>query len=489
MKDLILAIDQGTTNSKALLINKKGKIIAKGSCKVDTSYLRSAWVQQDGMNIWNTVLSAIEACIKDVDTSRIAAIGISNQRESVVAWNSDSQPLSPVITWQCRRSTLICDQMINQGYAETILQKTGLPIDPLFPSSKITWMLQNITAVKQAMQEDNCYMGTIDSWLIWNFTNYQNHCCDASNGARTQLMNLNTVQWDAQLCKIYDIPTQILPKIQPSNSIFGYTKNVPNLPDGIPICGVMGDSHAALFGHGIRKEGGVKATYGTGSSLMTPLKQFVTSKKGITTTIAWQMDNEVTFALEGNITVCASSLAWAAQWLGLKNVKELVALAKQASADHHVTFIPALVGLGAPYWRDDVEGLIDGLTFNTGRAEIAMAVLESIIFQVYDVFCVMQEQAAKPLMSLYADGGPSQNHWLMQKQANLLSCKVYQCEAPEISALGAAYMAGLSVRIWQSETELKAIQPKRLIIKPNKNEINMEYKLKKWHKAINRVLS
>ena len=353
-RDVILAIDEGTTNSKAVLITRSGEIISTGSAPVPIEHPQSGWVQQDPMAIWTATKQAISDCIALAPDATITALGISNQRESVMIWDRKTgAPLGPVLTWQCRRTAAECEALKAAGHEAEVLARTGLPIDPLFPPTKIAWLLANHGAGAQ----DIC-IGTVDSWLIWQLSGGQVHATDRSNAARTQLFNLAESTWDQTLCELFKVDPAYLPRVQDSAHIFGETANTDVLPDGIPIASAIGDSHAALFGHGAFTPGDGKVTFGTGSSVMATIPEFITPPDGLTTTIAWSLNGQSTFAFEGNILVSASVFPWAAKTLGLGGVDELMALAGTVPSTEGVCLVPAHVGLGAPHWAPEARGLI-----------------------------------------------------------------------------------------------------------------------------------
>lgn len=455
---VILAIDQGTTNSKAILVDKTGRIVSRGSAPVPIYHPQPGWVEQQPIEIWHSVCDAIAACLTDFGDKniarQIAAVGISNQRESVLAWHAKTgEPLGPCVSWQCKRTAAACDTLRQQGVEEDVQRKTGLPIDPMFAATKAAWLFQHTDT------NDIC-LGTVDSWLLWCLTDHKTHACDETNAARTQLLDLASGHWNQDLCDTFGVPMNVLPNVHPSDMCFGVTKNVPNLPDGIPIHAMIGDSHAALFGHGITSTGMVKATYGTGSSLMTPLTTFTPPDQGITTTIAWNVNNTRTYAFEGNILVSASSLPWTADLLGLADTAALADLATTVDDTGGVYLVPAFVGLGAPHWDSDTRAILCGMTFNTKPAEVARAAMESIALQVADVFDAMNAQSPQPLTRLLTDGGPTANHWLMQLQADVLGVPVAPSEAPEASARGAAYIAGLGVGMWDTPNNIPELTSK-----------------------------
>jgi glycerol kinase len=438
---LVLAIDQGTTNTKALFVAPDGRILQQASVPNRVDYPQSGWAEQSAVALWQGVQAAIAALLAKADGVEVTAIAISNQRESIIVWDAATgEPIGPCVIWQCRRSAPKCEALRAAGHAETIEQKTGLALDPLFPAAKIAWLIDSMPGARQRAERGELRAGTVDSWLLWCLTGGKVHATDHSNASRTQLFNTQTLQWDAELLRLFDVPRALLGPVQASDSEFGRTAaGVTALPVGVPIRAMVGDSHAALFGHGVRQPGTVKATYGTGTSLMTLTPQRVRSGHGLSGTIAWSTSAGVVHALEGNISVSGQAAAFMAQLLGVTDVASLSAMAAEDS--NGVAFVPALVGLGAPYWRSDARGTITGLSLGTQPGHLARAAIEAIAFQVADVFAAMQQDLGTALAELRADGGASQNAVLMQFQADLIDRPVSASTAPEVSALGAAALA------------------------------------------------
>jgi glycerol kinase len=474
----ILAIDQGTTNSKAILVSETGELISRGAAPVGISYPQSGWVEQDPNRVWQSVCEAVRLCIEAAPQVTIEAMAVSNQRESVTIWDGETgEALGPVVSWQCRRTAPDCARLIEHGHSHRVEQITGLPIDPMFPGSKVRWLLDRAPAGRPVR------IGTVDSWLIHRLSGGKRHVCDASNAARSQLFDLKSQQWSDELCDLFGVAKQVLPEVLDSSGDFGTTANVPGVRDGTPIRAAIGDSHAALFGHGAYKAGDGKVTFGTGSSVMTTLPQFIAPSNGITTTVAWRIAGKPTFAFEGNILVSAASLPWMTDVLGLPDVAALIELASTAEPGGP-GFVPAFVGLGAPHWNSDARALFSQIGFNTTRAQMARAVTDSIAFQVHDVFAAMQSQNGGTIGALYVDGGPSKNTFLMQCVADLLQHPVIQCEAPEASALGAAYLAGLSLGMWPDLEAIARLPRSNTVIGPQLT-ISSE-KLNTWSDAIAR---
>lgn len=482
MERAVLAIDEGTTNSKAVLVSLSGKIVASGSCPVPTQYPQPGWVQQDASAIWTATQEAIAACLAQTQDVEVVAIGISNQRELILMWDrATGAPLGPVVTWQCHRTSDACEALKAAGHEPGVIARTGLPIDPMFPPTKAAWLLQH-----HATAGDIC-IGTVDSWLIWNLSGGAVHATDRSNAARTQLFNLAGGVWDDDLCALFGVDKALLPDVHDSAHVFGRTKGAGVLPDGIPIASAIGDSHAALFGHGAFHPGDGKITFGTGSSVMTTIPEFIVPPKGITTTIAWSMNGQSTFAFEGNILVSASILPWTATMLGLPDVDALMELAQSTDDSMGVTLVPAHVGLGAPHWNTEARGLISGLTFGVGPAQIARAAVESIPFQVGDVFAIMAD-AAGGIGRVSVDGGPSRNRFLMGLVADILNHAVTPARSTEASALGAAHLAGLATGIWPDLAALTQLADRDADIAPQMPPGTREARKAAWHKAIARTV-
>ena len=480
----ILSIDEGTTNSKAVLVSDNGSVLSRGSCPVDIHHPKPGWVEQDANKIWSSTIAAIATCLENSPTTEISAIGISNQRESVLAWDrTTGEPIGPVITWQCRRTMQACDTLRAAGNEAMVIAKTGLPLDPLFPAAKIRWLLENHCQFKA--DDDVCF-GTVDSWLIWKFTGAAIHATDASNAARTQLYNIRSGEWDTELCDLFGTDPALLPVVHDSSGVFGTTKKVAGIPDGIPIASAIGDSHGALFGHCAFNSGDSKVTLGTGSSIMANIQEFIEPPKGITTTIAWQLKGDPTYAFEGNILVSASVLPWTAELLGLANVDALLELAQSVDDALGVNLVPAHVGLGSPHWNADARGLIDGLTFGTGPAHVAHAAALSMALQICDVFDIMKANIPTDAGFLSVDGGPSRNTFIMQKVADYLNHPVTIRENSEASAIGAAFLAGLEVGFWSGPDEIAGLDRRDRTLEPNLDETTRSSVRANWFKSIAR---
>jgi glycerol kinase len=484
----ILAIDQGTTNTKVFLFDERAAVVAQASRPVPIAFPRAGWVEQDADVIWCSVRDAIGECLSGAPGSAVAAVALTNQRESVVLWDRASgRPAGPVISWQCRRTTAFCETLRERGLQARIESTTGLTLDPLFSASKLRWLLDSVPDGSARAEQGEVCAGTIDSWLIWNLTGGAVHACDATNASRTQLLDLRSAGWDAELLSVFSIPAPVLPAVRPSSGIFGEVTTIRGL-EGVPIASAIGDSHAALFGHAAFVPGEVKATYGTGSSLMSAVSGPVRSRHRLSTTIAWSIDGRVQHALEGNITVTGSAVAWIGQIAGLASAADAGDLARSVDDTGGVYFVPALAGLGAPYWDADARGLVCGLSRGTTTAHIARAGVESIGYQIRDVFEAMGEDAGAP-SALLADGGAAANDALMQFQADILGVPVIRSGALDVSALGTAWLAGLAIGVWRGLDELSQLPRSAARFEPVMRADRREQLYSGWLDAVGRTLT
>jgi len=463
---LILAIDQGTTNTKALLVDAAGAVVATASRPVECRYPRPAWVEQEGSSLWTSVAQAVDECLAGDAPSRLSAVAISNQRESVLLWDrATGSPLGPVVVWQCRRSAPFCDELRSRGLEPLLRERTGLTVDALFSASKVRWLLDNVDGARARAERGELCLGTVDSWVLWNLTGGAAHACDLTNASRTQLLDIDRRRWDPELVSLFGIPPRALPEIRPSSGDFGKTRGQGRLPAGVPIAAAIGDSHAALFGHGAPTPGAIKATYGTGSSLMTTTPGLVRSTRGLSSTVAWARA-DVTYALEGNISATGAAVQWTGELLGLSGAEEVDALAAEVDDSGGVYLVPAFVGLGAPHWNQSARGLLCGITRGTRRAHVARAALEGIAYQIRDVFELMVAETGSEDPVLLADGGASRSDFLMQLQADILGCPVIRNLSTDLSALGAAYLAGLAIGTWKDDREIAELPRKVDRIEP-----------------------
>jgi glycerol kinase len=455
---LILAVDQGTTNTKAVLVDREGQVLARASLPLSIAFPQPGWVEQDARALWSSFCETASACLTSAGDAEVVAVGISNQRESVVVWDRRTgEPVAPCVTWQCRRTAEFCEDLRSRGLEQSIQDRSGLPLDPLFSASKLRWLLRNIPNGTARAADGELCAGTVDSWLLWNLTGSAVHATDASNASRTQLLDLGSAAWDPELLRTFDIPRACLPEVHPSTGVVGSTAAGGPLPSGVPVASLIGDSHAALFGHAAFATGAVKATYGTGSSLMTPIDRPVQSHHGLATTVAWAEPSHVRYALEGNITNTGGTIEWLSGFLGMHSAGELASLAASVPDSGGVYLVPAFAGLGAPHWDAGARGLVCGLTRGACPAHVARAAVESIAYQIRDVFEAMRQDSGMPHPLLYADGGASRNDVLMQFQADILDCPVIRSSSPDLSAIGAAWLAGLAVGYWKSHAELEAL--------------------------------
>lgn len=437
----ILAIDQGTTNTKAVLIDGSGTILARASAPLATAYPHPGWAEQSAEDIWLTVRRVMADLIEH--HGRPDGIAIANQRETLVGWDGASgEPICPAPIWQCRRTADESARLIKAGHDANVVAATGLSINPLFPAGKIGWVMENVPQARRLLAAGRLRFGTVDSWLLFKLTGGAVHATDHSNASRTQLFDTRSLCFSDDLCRLFGAPLSALPRPLPSDSRFGETAiSLEGIPAGIPILAMMGDSHAALYGHGVRGPGTVKATYGTGSSLMTLTPTRATSTHGLSGTIAWTTQAGTAYAMEGNITVSAQAAAFMARILGLGDAEALAALAKTVNDSGGVSFVPALAGLGAPYWDDSARGIVTGMTHATTPAHLAHAAIEAIAQQVTDVYEAMESDVGVALDGLSADGGASANRHLMQMQADLLGAPVRRSGIEEVGVLGVAVMA------------------------------------------------
>ena len=488
MSGNILAIDQGTTNTKALVIGPSGAILARGSQPTAISYPQPGWVEQDALEVWRCTRDAIAECLGALDKLDLAAVAVTNQRETALVWERETgQPVGPCVVWQCRRSAPFCNQLKTQGLEPLLRERTGLQVDPMFSASKIRWILEHAEDGFRRAERGELCVGNIDAWVLWNLAGGAVHATDLTNASRTQLLNLHTLAWDDDVLDIFGIPAAALPEIKSSSAVYGETVPIDDLPGGIPIASMIGDSHASLYGQAGFRPGSIKATYGTGSSLMMPTSQPVISENGLSTTIAWARE-KATYALEGNIYATGAAVQWLGQLLGLEapgpGVEKLARTVEDAGG---VYFVPALVGLGAPHWKESARGLITGLTRGAGAGQLARATLEAIAYQVRDVFDVMQAESGAPLQTLLADGGASRNDLLMQFQADIIDCPVLRSTSRDISPLGAAFLAGLAVGLWADEAEVEDLVPPRDRFEPQMSPEQREALYAGWREAVART--
>ena len=491
MDKYILAIDAGTTSSRAILFDKNAEPIEIAQYEFNQIFPKEGWVEHDALEIWNTQLKAVKDVINNskIEPNQIDSIGITNQRETTVIWNKKTGiPVFNAIVWQDRRTANFCDQLKKNNKTELIQNKTGLVIDAYFSGTKIKWILDNDPSIRNQANNGELLFGTIDTWLIWNLTNGKTHITDPSNASRTLLYNIKEDDWDNELLSLFDIPKNILPKVVDSSSTSAYVDD-KFFGVKIPISGIAGDQQAALFGQLCIDQGDIKNTYGTGCfCMMNTGKTFVKSKNKMLSTIAWRIDGEVTYALEGSVFVAGALIQWLRDKLGIiKNAAEVENLAKSVDNNGGVTFIPALSGLAAPYWDPYAQGTIFGITRGTENGHIARAALESIALRTRDIIIEMEKDAGIKFSNLKVDGGACNNNLLMQIQSNLLNTKVIRPKTTETTALGVAFLAGLATGFWKDIPSLKDLWIKDRSFQPNK-ETDTDKIVELWIKRINNLL-
>jgi glycerol kinase len=464
--DLILAIDQGTTNTKALLVDAAGRVVASSSVRVPVAFPRPGWVESDALQLWGTVEAAIAACLDGVDGARVAAVAVANQRESVLVWErATGRPLGPVVSWQCRRSTDICEVIRAGGDEELVRSRTGLALDPMFSASKARWLLDHIEDGRRRAERGELCVGTVDTWIAWNLSGGTAFVTDATNASRTLLLDLDRLAWDHALLDLFGVPEAALPTVRGSSAVVGTTRGVDRLPADLPIAALIGDSHAALVGHGAPGPGSVKATFGTGTSVMAPLVAPVRNEH-LSATVAWSVERgdqagaiEAVHALEGNITSTGAAIAWVASIVGREGREaELETLAISVPDADGAYLVPAFTGLGAPHWDAGARGLLCGLSRGTSAAHLARAAFDAIAYQVRDVLEVLAPAVGSPLSAVYADGGAMQSELLAHTTADVIGLPVLINRAESVAALGAAYLAGLAVGTWSSLDEIRGLE-------------------------------
>ena len=488
----ILALDQGTTSSRAMLFNRDGEILAMSQREFTQHFPQPGWVEHDAREIWQSQRDvAADVFAKSaLAASDIGAIGITNQRETTVLWDrATGMPLAPAIVWQDRRTADFCEELQRRGLEATIREKTGLVIDAYFSGTKLNWLLQNVPGARQRAMRGELAFGTIDSWLIWQLTSGKVHATDVSNASRTMLFNIHTLNWDDDLLGAMDIPRSVLPKIVSSSEVIG-TTDCDGLPRGIPIGGVAGDQQAALFGQACHRPGMIKNTYGTGCfMLMNTGDMPVKSNHKLISTVAWRLGaHRAQYALEGSVFIGGAAVQWLRDGLGIiEKSSDVEALAASVPDAGGVVLVPAFAGLGAPYWDPNARGALLGLTRGSTRAHIARAALESIAFQSAELVSAMQDDAGIPLSELRVDGGAAVNDFLMQFQADLVGVDVVRPKITETTALGAAYLAGLAVGFWHTQEEIASLWATQRSFVPMLSKSEAEIRLATWRHAVERT--
>jgi glycerol kinase len=489
----LLALDQGTTSSRAIIFNEHGQVQATAQREIQIKTPHSGWVEQDAQEIWTTQIAVVQQALASarILAKDIKAIGLTNQRETTVVWDKrNSKPLAPAIIWQDRRATEWCNQLIQQNLQDKIQHKTGLRIDPYFSAGKLVWLLENVAGLRALAEQGHVAFGTVDSWLMWNLTQGAEHVIEASNASRTMLMNLQTQTWDEELLELFNIPRSVLPKIISSDSYVADTAT-GLLGANIPITGILGDQQSALFGQSCFDVGTAKNTYGTGCfMLFNTGHQVQFSQNKLISTLAWQCHDQTTYALEGSVFMAGAIVQWLRDGLGIiQNSSEVEKLACQVDDTDGVVLVPAFTGLGAPHWDSDARALLCGMSRGTTKAHIARAALESIAFQVSDVLTAMQSDIVHPLKELRVDGGASRNDMLMQFQADILNVPVLRPKMLESTAWGAAAMAGLKAGVFSSFSEVSESWQLDRAFEPNMQADQRQSRLNQWQTALKRTRS
>ncbi len=488
MTSMILAFDQGTTSSRAMVFDRSAHILATAQQEFTQHFPHAGWVEHDAGEIWATQLQVAQRALAKIPEATVAAIGITNQRETTVLWDrATHRPIAAAIVWQDRRTASFCDELKAMGHEQMIREKTGLVIDAYFSGTKLKWLLDNVSAARERAARGELAFGTIDSWLIFKLTEGKVHATDVSNASRTMLFNIHALDWDNELLALMDIPRNVLPQIVSSSAVLGHTA-CEGLPKGIPIAGVAGDQQAALFGQACHRPGMAKNTYGTGCfMLMNTGETPVASRNRLLTTVAWRIGNTTAYALEGSVFMAGAAVQWLRDGLGiLEKSSDIELLANSVADSGGVYLVPAFVGLGAPYWDQNARAAILGLTRGSTKAHIARATIEAIAFQSAELGHAMRNDAAMELTELRVDGGAAVNNLLMQFQADLLGIPVVRPTVTETTALGAAFLAGLAVGYWRDQDEIAALWSREHTFTPLLSRALADEKIRGWRRAVER---
>jgi len=493
MTPVVLAIDQGTTGTTALLLDRRGEVTGRGYAELPQHFPKPGWVEHDGGEIWASVVAAVRGALRHGRTpgSAIEAIGITNQRETTLLWDRGTgRPVSRAIVWQDRRTAERCAALRRAGFERTVRSRTGLVLDPYFSATKVEWLLRHHATARTLARRGRLAFGTVDAWLVWKLTRGALHATDPTNASRTLLYDIRRLRWDPELLERFGVPESALPEVRPSSGDFGRTRGVPGLPDGIPIAGIAGDQQAALFGQGCVRPGESKNTYGTGCFLLLQTGATrVTSRAGLITTVACGPRGEPSYALEGSVFIAGAALQWLRDGLRiLDRASESEAMARSVPDSGGVVMVPAFVGLGAPWWRADVRGALLGLTRGTTRAHVARAALESLAFQTRDVVEAMARDSGRRVATLRVDGGAAANDFLMQFQADLLGVPVARPRVIETTALGAGLLAGLATGFWRSPDELNRARRIERVFRPRQSRAWRDREIARWRAAIQLLL-
>jgi len=488
----ILAIDQGTTGSRAIIYDRAGRTVASAYREFPQYFPEPGWVEHKPEEIWQSVCRTVQAVMRKVPKDSIVAVGITNQRETTVVWDRiTGKPVYNAIVWQCRRTAPRCKELKKKGMAEFIRKRTGLPVDAYFSATKIEWILQHVPQARQKAKAGRLLFGTTDSWILWKLTGGTVHATDYTNASRTMLFNIRTKEWDKDILKVFSVPRSMLAEVKPSSGLFGRTVKVKGLRDGIPICGMAGDQQAALFGQGCAGPGTMKNTYGTGAfMLLNTGNKFVLSRQGLITTLGCGQKGEPVYCLEGAVFIAGAALQWLRDQVHLlKSSSESAAMAASVRDNAGVYFVPAFVGLGAPYWDQDARGAITGLTRGSRAEHIVRAALEAMCYQTRDVVQAMEKDAGLRIKSLKVDGGAAANDFLCQFQSDILGINVVRPRVIETTALGAAYLAGLAAGYWKDYQEILSCWRIGKFFKPRMTGQQAAFFYAGWQNAVSRVFS
>lgn len=488
----ILSIDQGTTGSRAVAYDKAGKIAASAYEEFSQYFPKPGWVEHDPEEIFKSVYNTIQRVLRTVPPQSIAAIGITNQRETTLMWDRlTGKPVYNAIVWQCRRTAGRCEELNARGQSGFVRARTGLPIDAYFSATKIEWILKNIKSVRKKAAQGRICFGTSDTWILWKLSGGAIHATDYTNASRTMLFNIRQFQWDRRLLKLFSVPESVLPKVQPSSGLFGRTCKIGKLSAGIPITGIAGDQQAALFGQACFAPGTMKNTYGTGAFMLLNIgKKLTISRQGLITTIACGPAGDAVYALEGSVFIAGAAIQWLRD--GLKIIPRAAASEKMATSlsdNDGVYFVPALTGLGAPYWRPHARGLITGITRGTNQNHLVRAALEAMCYQTRDVVTAMQKDAFLPVRELKVDGGAVSNDFLLQFQSDILRARIVRPQIIETTSLGAAYLAGLAIGFWKNTAEITRCWKKDRVFSPRMTARQADRYYNGWKKAVERAIS
>jgi glycerol kinase len=488
MEKYILALDQGTTSCRAIVFNKKGEIHSVAQKEFTQYFPKPGWVEHDPSEIWSKQagVSAEATTKKGLNGKNIAAIGITNQRETIVVWDKKTgDPVYNAIVWQDKRTSEYCDQLKAEGKEKMIQEKTGLIIDAYFSGTKVKWILDHVDGARAKAENGDLLLGTIDSWIIWNFTKGELHVTDVTNASRTMLFNINTMEWDDELLELFNIPKSMLPEVKDSSEVYGHTKTTV-FASKIPIAGIAGDQMAALFGQMCTEKGMVKSTYGTGCFMLMNIgDKPIISKNKLLTTVAWRIKGKTEYALEGSIFIGGAVVQWLRDGLGIiKRSKDVENLAISVESSDGVYFLPAFAGIGAPYWDQDAKGTMFGITRGTTDAHIARASLEAIAYQTMDILKAMEADSEIDIEELRVDGGATVNNMLMQIQSDVLNTKTIRPKITETTALGAAYLAGLAVGFWEDMEEIQSIWREDMRFQPTEDQEEIQKGIKGWYRAV-----